>query len=165
MYRFTQPIPFDFPLRGILPLLMPVNVYAPYNSLSTLHMYNALWTLFLPTTVHNKVSDIWRGYVAQRLLNDINGRLEFMPPIAAHYHNIHNHLADFDAEEPLYTRSLPLVKLLREWSSNLPTLPGRIESIWVMMFEYGFVEEVDVQLVQNWLMALVTLNYVFPGVA
>jgi hypothetical protein len=157
-------MPFDFPLRGILPLLMPSHVYAPFNSLATLHSYSALWSILLPTTVHDKISDIWRGYVAQRLLNDVKGRVVFMPPIAAHYHNIHDHLADFDAEEPLYTRSLPLIKLLHDWSSRLPTLPGRIENIWVMMFEYGFVGEADVLYVQLWLKALVAMSYVFPEV-
>lgn len=166
IYRLTLPLPFSFPLRGVNPVLVPRRIFAPYNSQATLHSHQALWALFLPITVHGSVSDIWRGYAAQRLLHDIEGGgpLVFMSPIVAHYHNIHNHLADFSSEEPLYTRSLPLIELLSNWKSSLPTLPGRIEALWVFLFQHGFILEADVMMMQEWVGALMTMNYAFPAV-
>jgi hypothetical protein len=35
----------------------------------------------LPVTVHGRVSDIWRGYAAQRILNLLNLRLIFSPAL------------------------------------------------------------------------------------
>ena len=40
----------------------------PYASQATLHTYEALWSLLLPITVHGRVTDIWRAYLAQRLM-------------------------------------------------------------------------------------------------
>jgi hypothetical protein len=165
IYRLTQPLPFNFPIRGPVPVLVPRGVYAPYNSQATLHTHTALWSLLLPTTVHSSVSDIWRAYAAQRVLQYVTrGRLVYMPPIVAHYHEIHNHLADFASEEPLYTQALPLIHLLSQWQCSLPTLPGRIEALWVLLFERGYVAEGDVKLVQQWLGALVSIGYDFPPI-
>lgn len=50
-----------------------------YNAQATLHMYSALWSLMLPVTVHGRVSDIWRGYVAQKIMGLLGLRLVFSP--------------------------------------------------------------------------------------
>lgn len=52
-----------------------------YNAQATLHFYSALWSLMLPVTVHGRVSDIWRGYAAQRILSLLDLRLVFSPPL------------------------------------------------------------------------------------
>ena len=44
---------------------------APFNAQATLFMRDALWALLLPITVHGRISDIWRGYLVQRLFWDI----------------------------------------------------------------------------------------------
>jgi len=56
--------------------------------------------------------------------------------------------------EPLYKRSLKLVEQLIEWKSGAPTLPARIEALWVYLYERGYIEIKDVELVQAWLQSL-----------
>ena len=46
--------------------MLPPGMYAPTNAQATLHTYKALWAMLLPMTVHGRVSDIWRGYFAER---------------------------------------------------------------------------------------------------
>lgn len=168
IYRLTQPLPLDFPVRGRLPILMPEKnamgsqVFCPYNAQTTLHMKSALWTLLLPVTVHGRVSDIWRSYFAQRLMADIGIVVVFHSPIVVQYRNSHNYLADFDSEGPLYLRSGRLVEQLTDWYSCAPTLPGRIEALWIMLYERGYIGLKDVSLVQAWLQALVDVHYQFP---
>ena len=58
--------------------------------------------------------------------------------------------------EPLYKRSLKLVEQLIEWKSEAPTLPARIEALWVYLYERGYIEIKDVELVQAWLQSLFT---------
>ena len=43
---------------------------------------NAFWALMLPAGVSARVSDIWRGYCAQKLLPAVGGRVVFFPPSA-----------------------------------------------------------------------------------
>jgi len=48
----------------------------------------------LPITVHGCVSDIYRSYVAQRLLWDAGYAVAFSPPMVNQYRSPHNYLAD-----------------------------------------------------------------------
>jgi hypothetical protein len=73
------------------------------NRQATLHMQSGLWSLLLPVTVHGRVSDIWRGYFATRLGQDIGMRLAFTPPLVAQYRNSHSYLADFNSEEVIHS--------------------------------------------------------------
>ena len=117
IYRLTQPLPFDFPTRGFN-ICVPRGSYAPYNAQATLHMYAALWSLLLPVTVHGRVSDIWRGYAAQRLMELLGIRLLFSPSLVRQDRNVHNYLADFDSESDLYLRSFRLLEQLRDWKPS-----------------------------------------------
>lgn len=50
-------------------------------------MQPTLWALMLPVTVHGRVSDIWRGYVVQRIMMLLNLRLIFSPALVKQVHN------------------------------------------------------------------------------
>lgn len=163
IYRLLQPLPFSFPSRGPL-VAVPRSAMAPYNAQATMHYYSALWSLLLPVTVHGRVSDIWRSYLAQRIGADIGMRIAFAPARVNQFRNVHNYMADFDSEEHLYKRSNRLIAQLREWKSARPTLPGRIEELWVFMFEHGYLEEKDVFAVQEWLSDLISIGYKFPDI-
>ena len=119
IYRLTQPLTFSFPQqykggnlnipkgdasdeknskegrvdpkKYIHPLRTPLNTYAPYNAQATLHMHNALWSLLLPVTVHGRVSDIWRGYFAQKVFAKMGTHLLFSPPIVRQDRNVHRY--------------------------------------------------------------------------
>lgn len=55
--------------------------------------------LYCELQVHGRVSDIWRSYIAQRLLWDVGSSIAFMPPRVDQFRNP---LADMQAEEDLY---------------------------------------------------------------
>jgi hypothetical protein len=129
-YRLTQPLPFDFPSKGFN-LAVPKGAYAPYNAQATLHLYSALWSLMLPVTIHGRVSDIWRGYAAQRIMSMLNLRLLFSPSLVKQVRNEHNYLADFDSENDLYLRSQKLLEQLQAWQ---PTQTGIYVYIHIYMY-------------------------------
>ena len=181
LYRMIRPLPLDFPIHGQLPLLLPTysetadsqnantvpsaahTVYAPYNAQSTLHTRSALWTLLLPLELHQHVSDIWRSYIAQRLFADIGVRVAFHPPIAAHIRRPkEENLPDMVAELPLYQDTLSLLRTLRAWRGKAATLPGRLEELYVHLFEQGYLDVKDVTLMQLWVAALLEAGYDFP---
>ena len=55
--------------------------------------------------------------------------------------NSHNYIADLDSESPLYTRAGRLLEQLWEWPLTAPSLAGRIEQLWVHMYEHGYLGE------------------------
>jgi hypothetical protein len=134
----------------------------PYNAQATLHAYDALWGLLLPCTVHGRVTDIWRAYFTQRLLWDVGYRIAFSTPWVTQYRNAHNYLADFNSELPLYQQAGALVDALLTWSPSSPSLPGRIEELYVMMYEMAIIGIDDVRLAQAWLRDLIAVGYRFP---
>eukprot|EP01038_Epipyxis_sp_PR26KG_P006993 gene6993-9557_t len=165
IYRLTQPLPFNFLnilSGGSNALLVPDDAYAPYNAQATLHFYDSFWSLLLPVSVHGRVSDIWRGYFAQRIGRDIGMRMAFSTPSVSQYRNSHNYIADFQSEQPLYLESLKLVEQLHSWNSSCATMPGRIEELWVFLYEHGYIGVQDVHLVQSWLHALISAGYKYP---
>eukprot|EP00775_Hariotina_reticulata_P006191 gene6191-6427_t len=162
IFRLTRNIPFNFNSASKHSLIMPHGPLTPFNAQATLVLQPALFTLLLPITVHGRVSDIWRSYIAQRLLKDIDYHIAFSPPMVTQIRNPHNPLADMQAEEPLYYKSLALVQRLRAWRGNSPDIAGRFEELVIDLYERQYIELEDVKLMQQWLLALVDVGYKFP---
>jgi hypothetical protein len=110
------------------------------------------------------VSDIWRSYIAQRVLWDAGKRIAFTPPRVTQFRNPHNPLADMQAEGDLYLKSLALVERLREWRGSAPTIAGRYEELTIDLYERGYLQVGDVHLTQQWIAALHQVGYRFPPV-
>ena len=134
----------------------------PYNAQATLHTYDAVWGLLLPCTVHGRVTDIWRAYFTQRLLWDVGLRIGFATPWVNHMRNVHTYLADFNSELALYQQSGALVDALLAWRPTSPSLAGRLEELYVLMYEMNIVGLEDLQLAQAWIGDLIDLGYRFP---
>jgi len=137
----------------------------PYNAQATLHAHRALWSLLLPCTVHGRVTDIWRSYFAQRLLWDIGLRIAFTTPWVTQYRNAHNYLADFNSEIPLYQQAGALVSALLEWQPRARSIPGRLEELYILMYEMAILGHNDVLLVQAWISDMLRLGYAFPALS
>jgi len=130
VFRLTRQLPCYFQgLPGDLPEVMaiPPQVFLPYNAQATVHLYEAFWGLLLPVTVHGRVSDIWRAYLAQKLLWDIGQVVSFTPAHVVHDRVAHDYLKDFQSEQDLYFKSTAMVSFLSTWASDAPTLVERLE--------------------------------------
>jgi len=134
----------------------------PYNAQATLHAYRSFWGLLLPCTVHGRVTDIWRSYFTQRMLWDLGMRIAFAAPWVTQYRNAHNLLGDFNSEVPLYQQAGALVDALLAWRPQSDSVPGRLEELYIFMYERTIIGLGDVQLAQAWLNDLVGLGYSFP---
>jgi hypothetical protein len=162
-HRLTKPLPMNFAGKDAgSSVLVPTNVYTPYNAQATLHTAPALFASLLPISVSSRVTDIWRRFFAQCLFRDVDLSLVFAPPhISTQYRNVHNILGDMESEKDLYYKSNKLVDYLHDWESDKPSLPAPTEELWIGLYERGYIEETDIKLVQLWLGALVQINYPF----
>ena len=164
IFRITNPIPFSFTrMEETKPLMIPAGVLTPYNAQATLHFRDSFWALLLPVTVHGRVSDIWRSYIAQRLFWDTGLLFGFMArPLVVQDRNPHSNLADLDAEKDLYMKSEHLADFLGSWRGRGRTLVERIEELWVALYEHDYLKIHDVELVQLWIQSLLDVGYQFP---
>ncbi|PAV87139.1 hypothetical protein WR25_10658 isoform E [Diploscapter pachys] len=99
-------------------IILGQKMYSPWNSQNTLFHRNAFFTMFLPTTVSFRTTDIWRSYFSQKLLHLIDEYVAFYPVNAVQIRNAHNYLKDFEDEQEVYLKSGELLKFLDEWKCS-----------------------------------------------
>ncbi len=168
VYRLTRNLPVTFAgaAKEDLPVLVPPHTMSPMNAQASLFSPMGMWSMFLPTTVHGRVSDIWRSYFAQAVGQYCGMLVTFVGPHVVQDRNAHTYLADMEAERQLYERSGSLVTyLLDQWKYNHgteATMEGAMERLFVDMYERGIVELQDVELVQLWITSLQSVGYKFP---
>ncbi|CAB9524693.1 unknown protein [Seminavis robusta] len=138
---------------------------------ATLHFPVAFWGLYLPITVNGRVSDIWRSYIVQRLLRELEApaRVLYSPPMVTQFCNAHDYAGDFVAEQHLYLRTEALLEFLDSWRSSTEgsagdSLQARIEDLWIELYKRQYIEMADVKAVQEWLTALQQGGYKFPAI-
>jgi hypothetical protein len=163
--RLTKPLPMTFSglASGSKGLVVPISVFVPYNAQATLHNAQAFWALLLPASVPGRVSDIWRCYFAEYFFHELGIHVMYLSP--AHViqeRNEHDYNGDLVAELDLYLKCRALLDFLKAWKGTAPHLPGRIEQLWVELFERGFIELEDVNLMQLWIGTLLKMEYNFP---
>lgn len=163
IYRLTRTLPLDFARADPAAcLVVPQGVFAPFNAQATLFARrDMLWALYLPVTVHGRVSDIWRSYFVQRLMWDAGAVVTFAGPWVDQIRNAHTLLADFDAEHDLYIKARALVDVLRAWTPQSTHLPDRIVELYRDMYERNFVQADDVRNVERWVAELRGVGYEF----
>lgn len=140
--RTALPLPFSFASEPPLLVLAP-GVVAPFNAQATWWYGPAFGGLMLPATVHGRVSDIWRGYIAQSAMRCDHLRLAFAKPVVEQVRNANDYLKDYMAERPLYEASGALVEAL----AAVPcagSLEATIGKAYVVLYKKGFVEREDV---------------------
>ena len=166
IYRLQRPLPFSF--RGLSKnhalFLIPSKTFVPWNAQATLFRHrDAMWTAYLPISVHGRVSDIWRSLIAQRLFRDACLRTAFMTEATVQQNrNPHSYLADFDAEQDLYRKSRQLIEFLDRWQPSQLDFPDQIEQLYVELYERDYVGLRDIEMIQLWLAELRLINYRFP---
>ena len=168
IYRLTAPLPLEFAAKGTPENLLgkvevlAKGVFTPFNAQAVLFSKPSFWGMFMPVTVHGRVTDIWRSYFTQRLMWDLDQSVAFSSPFVTQCRNPHFYLADFDGEEHLYSRSGALLRMLKGWNPKSDSLPGRIEELAVLLYETSIIEERDVKLYSSWVKDLYSIGYKFP---
>jgi len=158
VYRLTRK-QRHFNFSGTSSLLIPKGRFAPFNAQATLHLPRGFWGMLLPSTVHGRVSDIWRSYAVQRLFWPFGLRLAFTPPSVTQLRTSHDLAADLQAEAPLYLRAEQLVRLLHAWECTQASVLGCLWEEWVLMYEHGFIDLADVSLMRHWISELRHVDY------
>lgn len=147
------------------PLLIPTSAYSPYNAQATTHLYDAFWGMYLPFSVTGRVTDIWRSFIAKRIMKDLGLEVLYTPPIVIHERSAHDYLADLSAESDVYLRTSRLHAFLDDWSPDTAeTLPEIIFELWVGLYEHDYIGLADVEAVRDWLHTLNAVGYQFPTI-
>lgn len=145
IYRLTS-FPFNFTTKPDIDklLVLPRNIYTPFNAQATLWFPEAFKYLALPISVAGRVTDIWRSYIAEHFFYKNDLQISFSPPYVYHNRTKHNLMGDFHAETPLYEQSGKLVKLLSS------SVYQDLVSLYDDLYQRRFIEEEDLMFIRAW---------------
>lgn len=134
------------------PCYLPKGTFCPFNSQNTFFFEKAFFTLYLPSTVNMRVSDIWRAYIFQKLLWETDQVVGFTGPTAVQERNAHIILKDFIDETELYTKAGSLIDALILWKNPFPDdLSLSTINLFQNLIEKEFLKENELLLLHAWL--------------
>lgn len=126
------------------------NVFCPFNSQNTFWEENFFPYLYLPITVSFRMTDILRGYVAQRCLWEHDAYLGFTGPTMDQNRNEHDLMQDFIMEIPCYTSIKKIVNILSEIHLSKSTF-GNLKKIYSEFLKNEIVRKEELTNLENWI--------------
>ncbi|MBI2009546.1 MAG: DUF288 domain-containing protein [Candidatus Chisholmbacteria bacterium] len=124
--------------------------YCPMNSQNTFTHREAFVLLYLPSFVNPHVEDIWRGYIAQRILWEMGARVVFTHPTAfTTERNMHDLMEDFENELPLFLQTNRLIKVLDTLSLSKDPFVSLV-TVYRALIKVGVFPKAELQIVQLW---------------
>jgi hypothetical protein len=151
IWRLVLDAPFDF-VDGPS-VLLPPGAWCPFNSQSTWWWPEAYPLLYLPSNCSFRMTDIWRGFVAQRCLWELGLGLVFHAPEVFQERNPHNLMHDFHDEIPGYLRNRELAKVLEglSLSGGVAHIGRNLRACYEALVTREFFPRTELDLLDAWL--------------
>lgn len=148
IYRLVSDRKVKFKKSGVFGLAK--GVYCPVNTQNTFTFPKAFPLLYLPAYANFHVDDIWRGYIAQRILWEINAtQIFFYPTAYTSNRNAHNYLKDFEVELPLFLQTNKLIEILDSLSLS-KDLPKSLLKVYSAIVKKGILPKEEITVVTKW---------------
>ncbi len=129
------------------------------KSLVTLNSQNTIWfrkifpLLYLPVTCTMRCTDIWRGLITQRILQNDDKDIMFFGTTMKQFRNDHNLLNDFEQEIPMYLKD----KKINEIISKLKLKKGEknylsnLKTCYNALISYGIISKNEKKYLNAWI--------------
>ncbi len=150
VYRMLYPLPFRFETDPG-PILLRNGAWCPFNSQNTTFFRTAFPLLYLPAHCSFRMTDIWRSFVAQRVLQARGQGVLFHAPTVYQERNDHDLMRDFEEELPGYLHNAGIRQALLE----IPMGQGEsmrclMEKCYQKLIRLGLVADGEEMLLQAW---------------
>lgn len=150
VYRMLFPLPFHFEIAHD-PVLLAGGSWCPFNSQNTTFFKSAFPLLYLPAHCSFRMTDIWRSFVAQRILQAKDNGILFHGPTVWQERNEHDLHRDFIDELSGYSHNARM----REELMALPLKPDEtvqvmMETCYQTLIRHGWVGKEEEELLQSW---------------
>lgn len=141
-------------------LWLPPGTWCPFNSQSTWWWPLAYPLMYLPSYCSFRMTDIWRGFIAQRCLWELQCGLVFHAPEVNQQRNPHNLMRDFADEVNGYLRNKELCAILAslELETGTESTRKNLLSCYEALVKTEFFPAEELILVKAWLNDLGALN-------
>ena len=132
-----------------------------FNSRNTLFAYDAFWSLYLPSTVNPKLSDVIRSYWAQRLMWLLNGTVTFHGPNAYRLKSSQTKTSSNEFVS-IQSETESLIKFLYDWNCSRSEFYECVLNLSQEMAINQFWSFEEVNRIKMWLEDLNSIGYIEP---
>jgi hypothetical protein len=156
IYRLTSKLPFTFDNKS--PIALAPYTWCPFNSQATVFFKEAFPLLYLPSNCSFRMTDIWRSFVAQRCLWEMNGVLLFEKAHVTQDRNTHNIMQDFEDEIPGFMHNDHIIEYLSQVELSqgieMRTVSENLYLCYEQLVEKNIFPKEELKLVKYWIQDL-----------
>lgn len=155
IYRLVLPLPFNFDDRSS-DLILDEGAWCPFNSQNTNWWAPAFPLTYLPSYCNFRMTDIWRSFVAQRVLWANDWRLAFYKATVYQDRNEHSLIGDFEDEIPGYLENRKICSTLAglDLKSGQEHIKENLFLCYQSLVEIGSIGKEELPLLEAWIAAL-----------
>jgi hypothetical protein len=127
--------------------------WCPFNTQSTWWWPIAYPLLYLPSYCPFRMCDIWKSFIAQRCLWELNYGVAFHAPEVFQDRNQHDTLRDFADEVPGYTRNREIGDILSgaQLSARETEISNNLRACYLALVKAGIFPSAELELLEAWL--------------
>jgi hypothetical protein len=122
----------------------------PINSQTTFWHKSTFQLMYLPSTCSFRLTDIIRGFVAWRILQDSDEVITFHSPIVYQDRNEHNLLKDFKEEIQLYFYSEEIIEDFLALDLEGMSTSNKLIKLYQVLIKRQIVQDSELNLIQHW---------------
>lgn len=160
VYRMLYPLPFRFE-TGIAPVVLKDGAWCPFNSQNTTFFADAFPLLYLPAHCSFRMTDIWRSFVAQRVLHAKGHGVLFHEATVWQERNEHDLHRDFLDEMPGYQHNAAMRDALTGLSLHAGMSERTMmETCYQTLIRNGWVGAEEEALLGHWFADLEALRVI-----
>ena len=161
VYRLTAPDVSPVKFEDAEPLILASGVWTPFNSQATTWPRELLPLMYLPSTCSFRMTDIWRSYVAQRLMPGLGATLVITGPTVFQDRNEHDLMRDFRDEIEGYVGYERFVEVLEETPvvGGFEALLADLRGLYEALIEAGFFTSDEMPILDAWIADMETLGF------
>lgn len=149
IYRLTNNTLVSFNTSAA-PVYLPPGTWSPFNSQATLLHRDYFHTLYLPCHVPFRMTDIWRSFVAQKVLWADGEGVAFVRPNVVQERNPHDFFKDFKDEVLGYLHNHEIRARLDVVSLKGVSPGDQLFACYSEMKAVGVVQDREFALIEQW---------------
>lgn len=161
VYRMTASNQSEIIFEANVPLVLNHGNWSPFNSQATTWPVTLLPLMYLPTTCSFRMTDIWRSFIAQRLLPGLDAHLIITQSTVYQERNNHVLIHDFSDEIEGYLGYEKFVSVLDSTTiGGTPhTLLDDLSCLYGALTSQGFFSESEIPVLTAWLADMQALGF------
>lgn len=149
VFRMTRPLPLDF--HRAESVVVAPGTWCPFNSQNTIFKREVFPLLYLPSYCSFRMTDIWRSFVAQRIIWERAEGVEFTSATVFQERNAHELIRDFQDEVPGYLNNARICARLESVRLDGADLNRSLVLCYEQLVALKLIDEKELPLLRRWI--------------